>query len=279
MRTLRIVRSLCAGLALAGTSGAAALADGVAVDVELVLAVDVSASIDADQARLQREGYVAALTDPDLIDRIRSGPLGRIAIAYVEWSDVQATIVDWTVIESKADAENFSARLLAAPVSSGSATSLSGAVDYSLTLLDENRYEGTRRVIDVSSDGRNSAGSPLIFTRQRALDSGVVINGLPIVQRDGNGRPVDPGLQAYYANHVIGGPGSFLVVAEGLDAFPEAVRNKMFIEIADACRDPWTCPAGGVAVFAARCNTQYDKKKRPVARTGLPLIVLCDQVI
>lgn len=248
---LAINLALALGLAVAGGAGAAA-ADSVAVDVELVLAVDVSASIDATQARLQREGYVAALTDLSLIDRIRSGPLGRIAIAYVEWSDVQKTVVDWTIIETRADAEAFSAMLLAAPLSSGSATSLSGAVDYGLTMLDENRFEGTRRVIDVSSDGRNSAGAPLIFTRQRALDSGVVINGLPIVQRDADGSPVDPGLQAYYANHVIGGPGAFLVVAEGLDAFPEAIRNKMFIEIADACRSTPACPAGATALVAGR---------------------------
>lgn len=243
---MQAVRFLFSGLSMAAIllgSASVAVANDEHVDVELVLAVDVSASIDARQARLQREGYVTALTDQSLIDRIRAGPLGRIAVTYVEWSETQTTIVDWTTIESAADARNFSDAILAAPLISGSATSISAAIDYSVALLDDNRFVGTRRVIDVSSDGRNSAGNPLIFSRERALATGIIINGLPIIQRDSGGRPVDPGLEAYYAVNVIGGPGAFLVVAEGRDAFPAAIRNKLFIEIADSCRRAETCHA------------------------------------
>jgi len=221
--------------------------DGLPVDVELVLAVDVSASIDAHQARLQREGYVAALTDRSLIDRIRAGFLGRIAIVYVEWSHVQTTVVDWTVIQDMAGARAFSDAILSAPLTSGSATSISGAIDYATSLLEDNAIDGARRVIDVSSDGRNSAGGPLVLARQRALDAGIVINGLPIIQRDATGRPVDPGLETYYAANVIGGAGAFLVVAEGIDAFPAAVRNKLFIEIAGRCAASTDCSGASLA--------------------------------
>ncbi len=227
--------------ALAIVSSVPVFAQDKHVDVELVLAVDVSASIDAQQAQLQREGYVSALTDDSLIARIRAGFLGRIAVAYVEWSHVQTTIVDWTIIESKADALAFSDKVLTAPLVSGSATSISGAIDYSVVLLENNGIEGTRRVIDVSSDGRNSAGGPLVLARQRALNAGIVINGLPIIQREETGRPVDPGLEDYYASNVIGGPGAFIVVAEGIEAFPEAIRKKLFIEIAGHCAATADC--------------------------------------
>jgi len=233
----------CGLLAVVLLPAPPAMAQRQPVDVELVLAVDVSASIDAQQAHLQREGYVAALTDPSLIARIRAGIVGRIAVTYVEWSDTQTTVVDWTLIEDLAGARAFSNAILNAPLVSGSATSITGALDFGVAVLESNDIEGARRVIDVSSDGRNSAGSPLVLARQRTLDAGIVINGLPIIQRDEAGRPVDPGLEAYYAANVIGGPGAFLVVAEGIEAFPEAIHNKLFIEIAGYCGAQPDCQA------------------------------------
>jgi hypothetical protein len=235
-----IARAVAAGLLLV-SAATASPAEEIPVDVELVLAVDVSASIDAGQARLQREGYVAALTDETLIARIRGGQLGRIAVAYVEWADTQTTVVDWSIIEDDASARAFAAAIVGAPLVGGSATAMSAAVDYSVTLLGDNGIEGVRRVIDLSSDGRNSAGGPMALARQRAFDAGIVINGLPIVQRDARGQPVDPGLEEYFSRNVIGGAGAFLVVAEDIDAFPTAIRNKLFIEIAGACPANTAC--------------------------------------
>ncbi len=206
------------------------------VDLELVLAVDVSGSIDADEARLQRDGYVAALTDPDVIKAIRGGILGRVAMTYIEWAgeDYTTTVADWTVIEDEASARAFAAIIARAPIQTALWTSISNIIDQALASFPGNGFEGTRRVIDISGDGPNNQGGLVTLHRDRAVAQGVAINGLPIVNDRASpfGWPALPNLDLYYANCVIGGPGSFYVVANTFADFARAIRKKLILEIA-----------------------------------------------
>jgi hypothetical protein len=206
------------------------------VDLELVLAVDISGSIDEDEARLQRQGYVAALTDPEVLKAIRSGLEGRIAITYFEWSgpETRRLLLDWTVIEDEASAKAAAAKLASFPIRSAMSTSISGAIEFAMPMFGKT-YEGTRRVLDISGDGPNNAGPLIMGPREVALARGITINGLPIINDRPNrtGFPSFKDLDLYYQHCVIGGPGAFLVVAEGFDTFAEAIRKKMIIEIAD----------------------------------------------
>ncbi|MBP0443169.1 DUF1194 domain-containing protein [Roseomonas sp. SSH11] len=225
---------------LLAASGAAMLpalpsrAEG-AVDLLLVLAVDVSRSIDDDEARLQREGYRSAMTDPRIIEAIRAGMLGAIAVAYVEWagSDYQRLVIPWTRIGSPVEAEGWAATLARAPRVALSWTSISGGLDFSMRTLSESPFEGTRRVIDVSGDGVNNSGLPVEAVRDRVVAEGVTINGLPIINdRPTFGRPSPVPLDQYYRDSVIGGEGAFLIAAEDFASFGNAVRRKMVREIA-----------------------------------------------
>ncbi len=205
------------------------------VDLELVLAVDISGSIDEDEARLQREGYVAALTDPEVLKAIRSGLEGRIAITYFEWSgpETRRLLLDWTMIENEATARAAAAKLAAAPIRSGMSTSISSAIEFAIPMYGR-AFASTRRVRDISGDGPNNAGALVTFLRERAIAQGITINGLPIINNRPNrtGFPQLPDLDLYFQHCVIGGPGAFLVVAEGFETFAEAIRKKMIIEIA-----------------------------------------------
>jgi len=228
------LRGIVGCLLLCLAFGAPARAEPV--DLELILAVDISGSVDEEEARLQRSGYVAALTDPDVLKAIRSGPYGRIAIAYFEWSgpETKRLVLDWTLIEDQASAEAAANRLAATRIISGMSTSISGAIDFALPMYGR-AFEGARRVLDISGDGPNNAGSLVNLSRDRALDRGITINGLPIVNGRSNrtGFPQLADLDLYYENCVIGGPGAFMVVAAGFESFAEAIRKKMIIEIAD----------------------------------------------
>ena len=205
------------------------------VDLELVLAVDVSGSIDDDEARLQREGFASAITNGQILRAIRSGPLGRVAVTYVEWSglDRQHVAVDWTVIADEDDARDFADAIVGSAGFRGQWTSISSVIDESLRLLEENKYRGARRVIDISGDGENNNGDPVSGARDRAVAQGVTINGLPIVNgRTGpNGMVPLPDLDLYYRDCVIGGAGAFLVVARGFNDFARAIRRKLFLEL------------------------------------------------
>ena len=198
--------------------------------------MDVSASIDGGEVNLQRAGYVAALTDPRAIEAMTSGPLGRVAITYVEWSDTAQVTVPWTVISGAADARRFAAAVRAFPVPRGGLTSLVTALDFSGLLYDGNGIEGTRRVLDVSADGRDSKGIEEIVAaaRDRVLARGVVINGLVInpQQEQSEVEGVKYDLEGYFHEVVIGGPGAFTVVAETPEDFPRAIANKLVLEIA-----------------------------------------------
>jgi Protein of unknown function (DUF1194) len=230
----RLACGLLAGLALLAwrPAGGAELP----VDLELVLAVDISGSVDRIEARLQREGYIAALRHPDVVSAIQGGMFGRIALAYVEWAGdhYQRTMLDWTVIEDPAGAHAFADALVETPLLTAHWTSLSGAIDYAAALFDRNGIEGVRRVIDISGDGYNNRGRPVEQARDQAVAAGITINGLPIVNDRPNpwGGTPPADLDRYYEELVIGGPGAFIVVADDYTAFASAILSKLLLEIA-----------------------------------------------
>ena len=214
---------------------AAGPGDAGGVDLALVLAVDVSRSIDEEEAQLQREGYQNAMRDRRVVAAIGGGMLGAIAVAYVEWAGIgyQRTVLPWTRIAGEADAAAWSATLAATSQESLSWTSISGALRYGGRALERCPFEATRRVIDVSGDGVNNSGPPPEGARDQLVADGVTINGLPIVNdRPNFGVIGGAGLEAFYRESVIGGPGAFLIVAEDFTAFGDAVRRKMVQEIA-----------------------------------------------
>jgi hypothetical protein len=205
------------------------------VDLLLVLAVDVSRSIDDDEARLQREGYRSAVTDARVLEAIQSGMTGAIAVAYVEWagSDYQRLVIPWTRIGSPVEARAWAEELEKAPRVALSWTSISGGLDFSMRTLSESPFEGTRRVIDVSGDGVNNSGLAVEQVRDRLVAQGITINGLPIMNdRPTFGRPSPMPLDQYYRESVIGGDGAFLIAAEDFTSFGNAVRRKLVREIA-----------------------------------------------
>ena len=228
--------------ALAGLGLAALLAGGEAgaqtpVDVELVLAVDMSQSMDAGEHELQRSGYLAALVHPDVLRAIESGIYGRVAITYVEWGgpQSQAVAVPWTVVEDPASARGFAAALAARPIQTIHGTSISGALAFAAGLFEANGYDGFRRVIDVSGDGPNSTGAPVAPTRDAVLAEGLIINGLPIMLRETGYTPWSiPDLDIYYADCVTGGPGSFVLPVDDPTQLADAIRQKLVLEIAGA---------------------------------------------
>ena len=232
-------RTLLAAGAVATTCRPAAPAEGTgeAVDMALVLAVDVSRSIDEEEARLQREGYRAAVVDPRVVQAIRGGMIGAVALCYVEWAgaDYQRTVIPWTRIGERVEAEAWAATLERAPRQSLSWTSISGGIEAARRELAMLPFEAMRRVIDVSGDGVNNSGGPAEGARDAALAEGITINGLPIVNdRPGFGRFSSVPLDTYYERSVIGGPGAFMVVAEDFESFGNAVRRKLVREIAGA---------------------------------------------
>jgi hypothetical protein len=214
-------------------TGLAMPADGVErqpraeVDVALVLAVDSSGSISEDRLSLQIGGYIDALRHPSLIDAIRGGRRGRIGLTYVTWTDArrQDQVVPWRVIEDKAGAYAFANAIQTALRPVPGWTSISAAIDFCTGLLLSNGYTAARRVIDISGDGANNDGRPVTDARDAAVAAGVTINGLPIVE-------IEPELEAYYRDNVIGGPDSFVVVAKDSGAFGAAVLRKLLVEIA-----------------------------------------------
>ncbi len=225
---------LAAGGALA--LGGRARAEGAGpVDLLLVLAVDVSRSIDEEEARLQREGYQAAMMDPQVVAAITGGPAGAIAVAYLEWAGIQyqRVVIPWVRLGSAGECAGWSARLARASRDSMSWTSISGALIAAGRALEECPFLATRRVIDVSGDGVNNSGPPPEVIRDALVGDGVVINGLPIVNdRPNFGRAPEQDLEEHYRERVIGGEGAFLVVAEDFEKFGAAVRRKLMTEIA-----------------------------------------------
>jgi len=223
------------------------------VDLTLVLAVDVSDSIDTNEGQLQREGYANAFKRPEILNAIRSGRNGRIAVTYFEWADVseQTLIVDWMVIDDMASAETFGARLHEAALNSGHFTSISAAITYGLALLKRAPYETDRKVIDISGDGRSNDGPPVPIARQAADTWQVTINGLPIDnERSRLAADMEPGqIARYYEKEVITGPGAFIVIAKDFADFERAISRKLLREIAKNTSDGDTAslPAAAAA--------------------------------
>ncbi|MBS9720827.1 DUF1194 domain-containing protein [Tianweitania sp. BSSL-BM11] len=205
------------------------------VDVELVLAVDVSLSMSPMELDIQRRGYVAALTHPNVVQAIQDGVHGKIAVTYFEWAGdaMQRVVVPWTVIANQADAEAFAARLEAGVPNSARRTSISAALTFAGDLLAESGFTGMKRVIDISGDGPNNQGEPVDSVRDRITDQGITINGLPLMTSGGRMSGYDfADLDTYYTRCVIGGPGSFMVPVNEWSQFPEAIRRKLVLELA-----------------------------------------------
>ncbi len=206
------------------------------VDLELALAIDVSGSIDHEEAILQREGYIAAFRHPDVIRAIEHGMLGRIAVGYYEWAGYghMRVIAGWTEISDAKTANAFADMLTVNPPQTAYRTAIAAAIDFAAGWFDGNGFEGTRRVVDISGDGPNNWGGLVAHARDRAVAKGVTINGLPIVndRPSISGRRQIPNLDLYYRDCVIGGPGAFIVVADTFSEFAVAVRKKLIIEIA-----------------------------------------------
>ncbi|MEE9250767.1 MAG: DUF1194 domain-containing protein [Alphaproteobacteria bacterium] len=207
-----------------------------AVDLELALAVDVSGSIDEEEAMLQREGYIAAFHHPRVIQAVRSGYLGRIAVAYYEWAGFghMKIIAGWTLVNDSASARAFASKLTEGPPETARRTAISEAIIFAVPFFDRNDFDGARRVIDISGDGPNNWGPLVTDARDAAVAAGATINGLPII----NGRPSRwggpsmPNLDLYYQDCVIGGPGAFIVVANEFKDFASAILRKLILEIA-----------------------------------------------
>lgn len=228
---------------LAATHAEEAQPDEDQVDLLLVLAADISRSVDERKHRLQREGYAAALVDARVVRAMTAGPNGRIAVCFIEWADdfAQTVIVDWTPIGSAEQAKDVSDRILDARRLFWGRTSISAAIEFSMRQLERSPFKSARRVIDVSGDGTNNSGRDVATARNDAVAKGVTINGLVIlsdVPLPANPRHTHPegGLTAYYEDNVIGGPGAFVIEAKNFEAFGQAIISKLIKEIAEVRR-------------------------------------------
>jgi hypothetical protein len=236
MRLIRALRLLILSVALAFPAASLAAEQ---VDLLLVLAADVSRSIDTEKFQLQRDGYAAAITDPRVLEAIKSGRVGRIGVSFVEWSGLasQRVVIDWTTIGDADSAKNFADRLLEAPRSFADRTSISSAIEFAMAHLARAPFESPRHTIDVSGDGTNNSGGDVAQARDAALARGVTINGLvilsetPLAWNPDHTNPAG-GLENYYRNNVIGGPGAFVMAAEGFSSFGRAIVKKMIAEVA-----------------------------------------------
>ncbi len=209
------------------------------MDVELVLAVDVSYSMDPEEQRLQREGYIRAITSPDFMKAIASGAYGKIAISYMQWASVtdQDILLPWTIIDGPESAKAVADRLAEAPYRRARRTSVSGAIDMAMRMFENNGFNGMRRVIDVSGDGTNNSGRPVAEARDDAIRQGVTINGLPLLLRPSSWGFNDiANLDEYYEDCVIGGVGAFSIPIRDRNQFIEATRTKLVQEIASIPR-------------------------------------------
>ena len=234
-RTLCFISALVLTLGL-GFPAAAQRGTGQPVDLALVLAVDASGSVNQVRFELQKQGYVAAFRHPRVIGAIQSGPTQGIAVIMVQWTGpaLQVIAVPWTRITDAASANAFADAITNAPRALfGGGTSISGAIDTAMALLFDNPFRATRRVIDVSGDGSNNRGRPVTQARDEAVRAGVGINGLPILA-------LEPDLDRYYRDSVIGGPGAFVIAAKDFETFGEAILKKLIAEIAGV--DPQASP-------------------------------------
>ncbi|MEM9332334.1 MAG: DUF1194 domain-containing protein [Pseudomonadota bacterium] len=244
----------CLQTALSNTS--VAQADDLEVDVQLVLAVDVSRSMSPPELEIQRRGYAEALVSDEVVSAIQSGLLGRVAITYIEWAGAfsQRTVVGWSLISNRAEAQAFANQITAHFEDALRRTSISGGLEFAATLFDGNGFASNRRIIDVSGDGPNNQGRPVLMSREEVLQKGIIINGLPLMTEEGAGGFLSiRDLDAYYTNCVIGGPGSFMLPVLSWEQFPTAVRQKLVLEL--AAYDPAPVIR---AEFTKAANPDYD---------------------
>jgi hypothetical protein len=209
--------------------------DANAVDVQLILAVDVSYSMDMDELAIQREGYAQAIVSKDFLQALKTGPNGRVAVTYFEWaaSSDQKIIIPWRVIDGPESADAVAAEIMKTPIRRASRTSISGAIYFAMPLFEQSPYHGLRRVIDISGDGPNNNGPPVSIARDEALSKGIVINGLPIMVKEPSYSTMDiDNLDYYYEDCVVGGPGSFVISIKNREKFKEAIRTKLLMEVA-----------------------------------------------
>jgi hypothetical protein len=241
MRALLVLGSVLLACATVAAGPVARAQDGVAVDAELVIAVDVSRSMTPRELEIQRRGYAEALRSDEVLEAIRRGYFGQVAVTYVEWAGAQSQriLIGWTLLRARADAEAFAARLTADFDSSMRRTSISGAIDFAAGLFDGNGFTGDRLVIDVSGDGPNNQGRPVTQARDEALARGITINGLPLMTREGLGSQwhLDD-LDRYYRDCVTGGPASVVVPVLEWQQFPQAVRRKLVLDLAGIAPGP-----------------------------------------
>jgi Protein of unknown function (DUF1194) len=227
------------------------------VDIELILATDVSYSMDMDELAVQREGYAQALVSKEFLQALKTGPLGKISITYFEWaaSSDQKIIIPWRVIDGPESADAVANEIMRTPVRRASRTSISGAINFAMPLFDEDPYRGLRRVIDISGDGANNSGTPVTMARDAALEKGIVINGLPIMVKEPSFSTMDiENLDWYYEDCVIGGPGSFVVSIKDREKFKEAIRTKLVLEVAGRTPERRVIPVA---------ESEKEKEKEP----------------
>ena len=237
----RMFRCAILLLVLASAAPAKVALAAEPVDLLLVLAADVSRSVDSQKFQLQREGYAAALSNPRVLDAIRAGRNGRIGVLFLEWSGLgnQKVVIDWMLIDGPKAAQAFGDRLLESPRSFADRTSISGGIDAAVAQLARAPFAAERRTIDVSGDGTNNAGRDVTQARDETLALGITINGLVILSETPlpwNPEHTNPpgGLAKYYRDNVVGGPGSFVLEAKDFNSFGQAIAKKMVAEIADA---------------------------------------------
>ena len=256
-RNLAVVSAgVAVGIALAASAAptvskfADTRASAIPVDVELVIAVDVSYSMDPDEQALQREGYVLALTSKEFLQALHQGAHGKIAITYFEWAGQsdQKILMPWRVIDGPESADAVAAEIARAPIRRASRTSISGGLRFAKPLFDDSGYRGLRRVIDVSGDGANNAGPLVELIRDDVLAAGITINGLPIMlKRPYKGTMDMDNLDEYYEDCVIGGPGAFVIPIREREKFIEATRTKLVLEVAGRQPDPQIVPTASRA--------------------------------
>jgi hypothetical protein len=218
----------------------------ITVDVELVLAVDVSYSMDIDELTVQREGYAQAIVSKEFLQALKAGPTGKVAVTYFEWAAAtdQKVIIPWRIIDGPESADAVATEILKTPVRRASRTSISGAINFAMPLFEQNQYHGIRRVIDISGDGPNNNGMPVTMARDAALEKGIVINGLPIMVKEPSYSTMDiENLDYYYEDCVIGGAGSFVVPIKNREKFREAIHTKLVMEVAGRMPERDVVPA------------------------------------
>jgi len=240
----RLARIAGAALVFAALSLLGTVARAQDVDLLLVLASDVSRSVDTRKFELQRQGYAAALSNRRVVEAIQSGPHGKIAICFVEWSGATSLklVIDWTIVSDAASARKIGDQMLELPRSFADRTSISAGLEFAFAQLERSPFKAARRTIDVSGDGTNNSGRDIASVRDEVTAKGVTVNGLVILSDSPlpwNPEHTNPpgGLGEYYRRNVIGGPGAFVMVAENHDSFGQAIVKKMIAEIA------WNAPA------------------------------------